>query len=136
MAAKTGKTRKKPSARRAKLEQEIRSNPEKSDVQAAMDAGYAKSTAHSEASEMAAPIRASMAAAFGRKGITEDFLAGTTKTLLVHKDPHVRLRAVHMSIQVLDGYPAPKEPTEDSRPITIVFGKSLSDMMPAEKPNP
>lgn len=42
----------------------------------------------------------------------------------------VQLRATQEISRLQDAYPAPKEKVEDSRPITIVFPKSLSSMMP------
>jgi len=46
------------------------------------------------------------------------------------KDADVQLRATQEINRLQDAYPAPKEKVEDSRPITIVFPKSLSSMMP------
>jgi len=45
-------------------------------------------------------------------------------------DADVQLRATQEINRLQDAYPAPKEKVEDSRPITIVFPKSLSSMMP------
>ena len=49
------------------------------------------------------------------------------------EDADVQLRATQEISRLQDAYPAPKEKVEDSRPITIVFGKSLSSMMPLAK---
>ncbi|HVA94426.1 MAG TPA: hypothetical protein VNI36_05920 [Candidatus Dormibacteraeota bacterium] len=53
------------------------------------------------------------------------------------EDADVQLRATQEINRLHDSYPAPKEPIEDARPITIVFEGPLSSMMPpaeAKKP--
>lgn len=130
MASKVRK-RARTNARRLKFEAGVAAG--QTNVQAGRAAGYAESTIKNQLGKIADPIRATMAEVWRSRGITEDFLAETTKRLLEHNDPHVRLQATHISVKVLDGYPAPKQPIEDSRPITIVFDKSLSSMMPPEK---
>ena len=58
------------------------------------------------------------------------------KKFHLFEDGDLQLRTVQEVNRLKNQYPAPKEPTEDSRPITIVFGdKRFSEMMPPEKPS-
>lgn len=129
--------------RRLKYEAAIAAG--KTNAEAGRIAGYSPNTVKNKGAGMAAEIRASMAEAYRRAGLTEERSAQKLAKLLdaetvkwnpkksrwdAFGDGDLQLRAVQEINRVLDGYPAPKEPTEDSRPITIVFGKSLSSMMP------
>jgi|SRR5579872_392694 len=136
----------KKSTRRLKFEAEVAAG--KTNAEAGRAAGYAESTIKNKLGKVADPVRASMAEAYRRAGLTEQRSAGKLAQLLeahtpkwnakgkrwdVFADSEIQFRAVQEMNRVLDGYPAPKEKVEDSRPITIVFGKSLSSMMPPEK---
>jgi hypothetical protein len=115
----------------------------------AIAAGYSQNTARSKCHILAR--RSNVKVAEGLEALRCDGFSQATKLLKlreaktvrwnskkekwdVFEDADVQLRAVQEINRVQDGYPAPKEKVEDSRPITIVFPRNLSSLRPAEKP--
>ena len=113
--------------------------------QSAVAAGYSPNTAKSKCHILARRARVKVAAALEALGC--DGFSQATKLLELREaktvrwnqkkerwdefeDADVQLRATQEINRLQDAYPAPKEKVEDSRPITIVFPKSLSSMMP------
>lgn len=111
----------------------------------AVAAGYSPNTAKSNCHILAR--RASIKVARALEALGCDGFSQATKLLELREaqtvrwnqkrekwdefeDADVQLRATQEINRLQDAYPAAKEPTEDSRPITILFGKSLSSMMP------
>jgi len=111
----------------------------------AIAAGYSPNTAKSKCHILARRARVKVAAALEALGC--DGFSQATQLLELREaktvrwnqkrekwdefeDADVQLRATQEVNRLQDAYPAPKEKVEDSRPITIVFGKSLSEYMP------
>lgn len=111
----------------------------------AVAAGYSPNTAKSKCHILSRRARVKVVAALEALGC--DGFSQATKLLELRKaktvrwnqkkeqwdefeDADVQLRATQEINRLQDAYPAPKEKVEDSRPITIVFPKSLSSMMP------
>jgi len=112
----------------------------------AIAAGYSPNTAKSNCHILAR--RASIKVSIALEALGCDGFSQATKLLALREaktvrwnqkrekwdefeDTDVQLRATQEINRLQDSYPAPKEPTEDSRPITIVFGdKRFSEMMP------
>lgn len=113
--------------------------------QSAIAAGYSPNTAKSNCHILAR--RASIKVARALEALGCDGFSQATKLLELREaqtvrwnqkrekwdefeDADVQLRATQEINRLQDAYPAPKEKVEDSRPITILFGKRLSSMMP------
>jgi hypothetical protein len=93
-----------------------------------LKAGYSAASARGHCHELAREADCTHGAALQQQGIGPHEIANALAALLKHKRPEIRLWAIKEATRMQDGYPAPKEPGDSSRPVQLIFPQNFKSL--------